>query len=414
MPGRRARRSSLPGRSARAWAIRGAIAAACTILAYGTVTDSLARSIVRYDPGTAFAIASGNGLVAAAKAQQDFTLAPNPDPNSEPGRLARLALAQDATATDALDVLAFQAQLRNDTDRTRRIFGYSLLLSRRELRPQLWAIEEAVDRGDIDEVLRNYDNALRTSRDARMLLYPNLAAAIAEPRIRASLERILRTDPVWAKEFIDFIAVSPIDPQAALALFGDPRNADLPISDTTRAGLVNSLTRAGEHEDAWSFYQIFRKGANRRRSRDPRFVFRSNTPAHFDWTTTDQTNISVAILDEGRAGILDFSTPPGISGEVVRQLQLLPPGSYRLEGRSRAIEQPDRSRPYWSLTCLSGQELGRIDVPNSASRGGAFAGTIVVPALCGVQTLALTARASDQIAGVSGQFLQVRLVPEQR
>lgn len=413
-PGRRRRKKARSAKSRRTWVVRGGLVVACSALGFLSVTDSLARWLVRHDPGTAFVLAPNDGLIAAAKAQQVFMLAPDGDPNSKAGRLVRLALADDPTATDALDVLAFQAQLRNDTHRARRIFSYSLLLSRRELKPQMWAIEEAVKRGDIGEVLRNYDNALRTSREARTLLYPILAEAIAQPQIRARLGRILRSRPVWGKEFLEFIAVSPINPQAALALFSNPQNRGLPITDTTRAGLVTSLVRAGDHRSAWELYRSFHPGADPRRSRDPGFAFRTNTPAPFDWITTSQGNISAALLDKGTAGMLDFSVPPGVGGEVVRQLQLLPPGTYRIEGRSRGIDQPDRSRPYWSLTCMSGVELGHVTVPNSASDSGAFRGTIVVPGSCPVQALSLVARASDQMTGSSGQFFHLSLVPMQK
>ncbi|MFV3517295.1 hypothetical protein ACNJD8_22045, partial [Mycobacterium tuberculosis] len=75
-------------------------------------------------------------------------------------RIARQALVQDPTAVAAVATLGINAQLRGDTGPARRIFAYANQLSRRDLRTQLWAIEDAVSRNDIPGVLNNYDIAL--------------------------------------------------------------------------------------------------------------------------------------------------------------------------------------------------------------------------------------------------------------
>ncbi len=124
-----------------------------------------------------------------------------------------------------------------------------------------------------------------------------------------------------------------------------------------------------------------------------------------------QSGISAVILQEGERGILDFSLPPGTGGNLVHQTQLLPPGTYRISGRSRGVNQSERSRPYWTLMCQDGRELGRVEVPNSDVANGAFEGRVSVPGDCATQTLSLIARATDDIAGVSGQIERAALVP---
>ena len=96
---------------------------------------------------------------------------------------------------------------------------------------------------------------------------------------------------------------------------------------------------------------------------------------------------------------------------MLTQVQVLPPGAYRLVGRSSGLDQPEASRPYWALTCRDGRELGRVAVPNSAQAEGQFAGELRVPAGCPVQVLALIARPSDDVSGVSGQIDAAQLVP---
>jgi hypothetical protein len=178
-----------------------------------------------------------------------------------------------------------------------------------------------------------------------------------------------------------------------------------------RAALVNALLTQGETQQAWSYYSEFRSGAVRSRSRDPDFALNTNIRAVFDWMPSAQSGISAAILQEGEGGILDFWVPPGTGGTLVQQTQLLTPGTYRISGRSRGVAQSGRSRPYWALLCQDGHELGRVEVPNSNIANGAFEGKVNVPGDCALQTLSLIARASDDIAGVSGQIERASLVP---
>jgi hypothetical protein len=400
-----------PRRSRRNWFGRIALASGALTLGTWSLGDSFARVVESADPVQAMALARDNGVILAAAAQQEFSQAPSADENSRAVRLAKLALRRDPTAVEALTVLGLQAQLRNDTERTRALFEYSLQLSRRELRPQIWAIEEAVNRGDIDAALRSYDIALRTSREAPRLLLPTLVSALAEPRVRAGVLEIMASKPVWSDSFLNRVATSGIDPVAGLALFREGASIGLPLTDNLRVALVNVLMAEGETRQAWDYYGEFRRGARRDRSRDPEFTLGPDDRAVFDWMPSTQSGVSAAILQEGKGGVLDFSLPPATGGVLVQQTQLLPPGTYRLAGRSRGIDQTDRSRPYWALFCQDGRELGRVEVPNSEIDDGAFEGSLTVPSGCAVQTLSLIARTTDAITGVSGQIERATLVP---
>lgn len=409
--GSRRKEGEFARRSGRDWAARGALALGLAVLGYIGTTSSFANVVAKIDPARAYAMAPDNGVIAANYAQDAFSRAPTSDPGSLPARLSRRALLADPTAAEALTVLGFQAQLRGDTEQADRIFSYSIALSRRELRPRIWAIEEAVTRGDIAGALRNYDIALRTSRDAAGALFPTLSAALAEPRIRAAVLPILATDPVWKDAFVAYAANSGIDPEGAIALLREGRRIGLQPAEDQRANLVNALMAQNKPNEAWAYYRSFRPDARRDRSRDPEFVLQTPVRAVFDWRPGADTRLSAAVLTQGDGGLLDFAAPPSAGGELVSQTQLLPVGSYRLEGRSRGIEQPERSRPYWALICQDGRELGRAPLPNSQQNGGRFSGRFTVPQDCTVQTLSLVARSTDDIMGVSGQIETAQLVP---
>lgn len=401
----------LASRTNREWFGRSALAVGLLALGFLSTSSSIAHVVAKVDPAQANALAPGNGRILAKYAEDVFTRTLSTDPNSLSGNLARRALQADPTAVEALTVLGFQAELRGNTSASDRIFSYSVALSRRELRPQIWAIERAVTEGDIAGALRSYDIALRTSKDAPQDLYPILAAALSEPRIRSELLDILASHPVWEESFIAYAANSGIEPEGAISFFKEGREIGLKVTDDLRVSLVNALISQNRLDSAWTYYRSFRNVARRDRSRDPEFALKDENRALFDWRAGESTRLSVAILRQGKGGRLDFSVPPSVGGVLVSQAQLLPAGAYRLEGQSAGLDQPDHSKPYWTLICHDGRELGRIPLQNSKADGGRFTGRFTVPQGCGMQTLSLVARPSDDISGVAGQISMAQLVP---
>lgn len=396
--------------SAARWGIRIGLAGLACVLAMTSITDTLANVLVKVNPALAHTLAPNDGVITAEYAKASFERSPGSGLDSEPARLARLALTQDATAVEALSVLGLQAQMRNEVGDARSIFRYSRELSRRELRPQIWAIEEAVMRGDVNGALDEYDIALRTSKNAQDLLFPVLASAIAQPTVRRELLKLAADGPVWVEDFVDFVARRNIDPSAAAQFYREGEAIKLPVDDGDRAIVVNSLLARNNATEAWDYYKSFRPEAERERSRDPSFAGESS-PTAFDWVTINDRGVSASIDRGAQGGTLFFSAPSTVGGAVLRQVQLLPPGTYRLTGRSTGIMQPARSLPYWELNCRGGARLGRLEVPSSTDDSGQFGGTFNVPANCPVQSLTLIIRSSNDIYGVSGQFDEARMLP---
>lgn len=404
-------RKQLQRRSFREWAGRGLLALGVSVVGIASLSNTLSNVIGKAQPELGHVLSPGNGRVAAAAAREVFSISPASDAASRPAQLARQALRNDPTAVEALSVLGLQAQLRNEEDLTDKIFAYSTAISRRELEPQLWAIEKAVSRGDIVGALDSYNVALRTSRRAREMLFPVLAQAISQPKVRGPLLDIMARDTVWKDEFIDFAAQGNSEPRAMAQLFQAAERCGLPIRGANKAEIVKRLVLRNEIEDAWAFYKTFRPEAVRERSRDPAFQLQTEGSAPFDWVTGDAQGLSAVILARKEGGLLDFSVPTATRATVVSQTQVLPAGSYRLEGLTKNIDQPDRSRPYWSLRCVGNHELGRVEIPNSDQSGGQFSGSFTVPPGCPMQTLSLVTRASDRVTGVSGQIERVQLAP---
>lgn len=398
-------------RSRVEWGVRAGLAGAAAVLGFLSVTHSMALVAQTADPKRAHALAPYDGRITATFAERAFAAAPLPEAHGPVAQSARRALRQDPTAVKAAATLGLQAQLRGDTVAAQRLIGYAQRLSRRELQVQLWAVENAVARGDIPDALRHYDIALRTSNDAPDLLFPVLGGAIAEPAVRRGLIATLATRPIWSSAFIDYVATSGVEPGGVADLLLGLRGAGVAVSAEASRALVAGLIRAGSPDKAWRYYAAVRGAVDRRRSRDAEFTWRIEVPTPFDWVAVNEAGITASIEPTAEGGFVDFSVSSSIGGEILRQMQALPVGRYRITGKTRNVDQPARSAPYWTLICWQGRELGRVAVSNSKQANGMFAGTFTVPADCPVQTLSLVTRASDAIAGVAGQLDRVQLSP---
>ncbi len=388
--------------------MRLALAAVAAVLGYYSVTFSVAQVVVGSDPELAYRLAPYDGRITAALSEALSGEGATPADLARAESLAKRALQQDPTAVAAAATLGIVADGRGDKAAARRYFTYAQKLSRRDLRTQLWMIEDAVERGDLAGAVRQYDITLRVFPTMGELLYPVMAGASSDPLIRAELVKTLAARPLWGESFIDSVAAKGPDPQSTAALFVALRRAGVPVSETARAGAVNALIAGGQLDAAWAYYAAVHPGADRRRSRDARFAAATETPSQLDWTAiNDGSGLTTSI----QGGVFDFAAPASVGGPMLQQLQLLPPSSYRLTGHSTGIEQAAGALPYWTLRCQDGRELGRVEVPNSSVAGGNFSGTFSVPAGCPVQTLLLMARPSDAVSGLSGQIDRVELSP---
>ena len=396
-------------RSRAEWAIRVIASIAIAVIGYAAFTRSIAEALRKTDPRRAYAMSAADGRITASLSESLFQGRPSGDSDSTSAKLARMAVRQDATAVSAVVTLAAQAQLRGDARETRRMFGYAETLSRRNLTTQLWAIEDAVSRGDIAGALRHYDTALRVSRSASTILYPILAAALADPAIRSSLAAIMVKEPAWGPSFLAYALGSSTDPRHVASLFMNMRSAGTSIAPEASSSLINRLLLLNAPDDAWRYYASLRNGLARDHARDGRFMPNPASSSQFDWTAENVDGAAVSIQRDRQGGIVDFSVPTGHGGVLLRQIQMLPVGTYRLSGTAVGIDQPDASMPYWTLTCRDGQELGRVIVSRSRQDVNSFAGRFDIPSGCPVQTLAFVARPADGVAGVSGRINSVEL-----
>lgn len=402
-------RGTTSPRSAGEWCVRTIVALAAAALGYIAVIHAFAYTIRGTAIARAHALAPGDGRITGLLSEQMSGPNASSAERSRSEQVARQALRQDATAVSAVATLGINAQLQNDTARARNIFSYADKLSRRDLRTRLWAIEDAVARGDIQNALQQYDIALRTSRLASDLLFPVLAGAVADPAISSALISRLRMRPAWSGPFIVYLADNATDTTAAASLFEGIAKVGIVPPDVPRSVLIRRLTEQGKYDAAWNVYAAATSGVDRRQSRDPDFTSNLVQPSVFDWVPIENDGVTATIQHDEKGGDFYFAIPATMSGPVLRQMQLLPPGEYILEGRSTGVTQPVDSRPYWVLSCGNSTEVGRVPIGVDNQAGGRFSGHLHVPKNCPIQYLTFFARSSLQNEDVTGQINHVLL-----
>jgi hypothetical protein len=402
-------RSTRFQRSAAEWVRRGALALISAGIGFILVSHSLAYMIRGNWPARAHALSPWDGRITASLSEKLSGPEASDADRKRADDLAQLALLQDPMALAAVATLGVNAQIRGDTIGARRIFAYAEMLSRRDFRTRIWAIEDAVARGDIADALRSYDIALRTSRIAPDLLFPLLASAIENPAVCKELIVILANKPAWTDQFIGFVSSNGPSGLATASLFEGLHGRGIALPEGSSAALIERLLGEGRVEDAWDFYAAIMSKVDRGTLRDPNFAVNPASPTPFDWRPIFGNGVSSTIQRNERGGIFDFAVPPNLGGPMLRQTQLLPPGEYTIEGHSVGVNQTDDALPYWTLTCGERRELGRVTVTNSAQSSGNFTGRFTVPEGCPVQQLLLVARPSQTFSGLTGQIDNVRL-----
>jgi hypothetical protein len=397
-----------------AWALRIVLAVLAVIAGYIACTHSLATVLRAKAPDQAYRIAPWHARVAAQYSALKLGNGTDSADRAAAASLASLALLHDPTAVPAVVTLGLSADIDKNPSRARALFAYSDRISRRDLNTRLWLIEDAVRRERIDEALGHYDTALRTSRTAVAILYPILATASTDPAIARALAGKLAKNPPWAEGFVGYLAGNTPDPVATAALFRT-LSSQIAVAESASAAVIQALVRDRKFDEAWRYFLSIRPDTPRNQSRDPKFGANIVYPTVFDWVTvTGDRGVSATVARSDRHGMIDFSAPATAGGAAVQQLLLLQPGAYQLRGHSIGVEQSDRARPYWTLVCADGRELGRVDIPNSSSADGRFAGQFTVPSACSAQYLRLVVRPSNAVGGVAGQIDYVVLAPIDR
>ena len=293
--------------------------------------------------------------------------------------MAGSALSREPVLADAASTLGAIFDLRGQIARADIAFGVAERLSRRELRAQLWFIERAVQRGDIDGALRHYDIALRIKPSSAALLLPVLVQASDDPLIRRPLMVRLRSKPDWRLSYLRAMLTTPPGP-AAIADQIAHTGLD-PASDADRRILSDGL----DHLVRMGQYHLAAATLPRTRLTGPTTIRNGgfeDAPAllPFDWWLNTETDLS-AYREPSRLGdggyVLRISSE-NRGGQVARQLTVLSPGQYTINGIAGTNPDTGGAMPVLTVICADTQKTLATKTPTTTLRTP-FALAFVVP-----------------------------------
>ena len=367
------------------------------VLAWQAVAFSLAIAARKGDPARAVKLAPNNALVLAALARSELTSNP-----AAAADAAKRALLRDATSASAAGVLGIARAQAGDDRQARALLAYSQAMSRRDLPTQLWAIETAVQRGDIQEALRHYDIALRVGSSMPTVLFPVLVSAADDPAIRVPLVRMLRSGVPWGSSFLDYLSATTTNVVSASQLVSDLYAAGGKVPRNPGNVLIQRLMETNDVERAWFLYTRANPGARKIGVRNGGFEAVVEAPTLFDWQLEDRGDARADILPGERGGELHVEARSGSGGGVARQRLVLSPATYTLMFKARAEDGATLGDSVFELFCMpSRQRIAQtrlVAAPTQERRGVQFA----VPRGCPSQSLEVTLYAGAAETTIDG------------
>jgi hypothetical protein len=395
-----------PDRLIRSWVGRLLAVGGAALVLYAAVTVTLGNAFRDRNPALVVDYFGQNARALENLADAQIATEMRAGRLSGAERLARAAVSRDGTSVKAFRIIAIAAGLRGQERRADALLDHADALTRRDLGTRLLLIERSVARNDIRGTLRHYDLALRTSRSSFDVLAPVLSSAIADDGLREPIAQAFRANPPWLPAFLGYAIVNTPAPQNLALIMLASRDAPPVARRETVLAMTNRLIAEEQYRSARSFLAAMVPDGRRLNNllRDSGFTDATNL-APFTWAIAESLNLGATAQPDG----LSYYARPGQSGQVVRQLLTLTPGSYRLTTVGRNVSADPFGRAQWVLRCAGeqGRQLVMMDLPQGGEDRSAGTAFSVPGSGCTGQWLELLVRAGEDPGGVEGRVRTV-------
>jgi hypothetical protein len=215
----------------------------------------------------------------------------------------------------------------------------------------------------------------RLMPQASQLLVPEIAKLAREPGTRGAVIEAIGADPLM-DEVLNFLAAQGAEPELLQALaVRRPAVGQARLLPWQSAAIETSLQRAGVAA-AYALWRRF-SGMGAGESYllyDPGFEGRPGGPP-FNW---EFASSNVGSAERARGSALSIEFFGRVSGPLVSQLLVLPPGRYRLAFEAEGDAKDGSLK--WRVGCRSGQTLVEIPLRGLTFAPKPFAGEFAVPA----------------------------------
>lgn len=363
----------------------------CALL---SVKSALTLITARAAPDFALTISPHSPAALAGKGEQTFLAALTSGKFSPLVSLAapaKQALTGQALSPLAIRQLAYAHLASGDERLGNRLLALARKTTRRDFGVQLWSIEQAVQRNDLDGAVRGYASTMEVLDESWGILFPRLGSAIQNPEIAGKLAPYVRQGGRWVVPFLNTTLAKPgseLSLVRLMQLAGPmPREVRADGFDKT---LGSVLIARGKFAPARAYY-LSLPYAQPSLLQSVAVTNQSFLDRHgpFAWQMFDQMSSGAAL--EGDSTMSVFADD-SVRGLVARKVLYLPPGVYRFSQRYQETEMPSGAFIQWELQC--GDEQGTLRTawrsePLRPKSGTALGQNFVVPSGCSNQILSL-------------------------
>jgi hypothetical protein len=339
-------------------------------LTLGARSPALAQAV--WPQGAAAKVGAVIGLLGSGK--------PDDRSSSRARAAMREAMLREPLNSSAVANYAALVDFTGDTVASRKLFSLAETLSRRNLLAQSWLIEDAVQRGQVEEAIVHYDRALTVSEELRHRLLPILAAASSDPEIRTPLLPVLARRPLWWADYLTQLATSG---DSGATLDDAARAVRLDVRNVSDAALAEAVLRRMITLKAYRPAIGLAEALDGRRSTTRTLVDGDfETPEGvlpFSWWMSDSADIR-AFRDTVPTGNgLRIQAGERVLGGAAQQLIGLPPGSYTMSGRIGDHVATTVTGVRIGVECADGPSIATDRLPSAGPQGRQFATRFIVP-----------------------------------
>ena len=300
----------------------------------------------------------------AQAADQQVTFEKMPDDLAE---LASDAFANDPLEVETLRTIALGRYAQEDPDKALELLEKATEISRRESMANMWLVQEYGRRGDLDQVLSNFDRALRTSSRVREAAMAPLVNLLAQPEAHPLLGDLLQKDPEWAEDFWSEFARNEVALDNAEAFFANNPVKFSDVTVETRRAIYNNLKRTRRFATLFHLAALD-PDASISTSMDADSGFSVTSDGDpFGWQLNSTGNFATVV--NRRSGIMEIDARAGSFGTAAERV--VPISGQQVLGLTMAQPMPANARIDLIARCpeTGGSELARVTIESGEKAG---------------------------------------------
>jgi hypothetical protein len=393
----------------------------CFWVGWRIVTQTAALSLAQSRPDAALSVAANQPVALVRRAEQELV---EPDANLDSAReWAQRALRSSPLNARALALLGLIAERKGDQNNADALMRIAATRSWRDQTTNEWLLNREAQRGDYAHALPYADAMLRISYNFQPELFPVLASFTVDPRAFQALTAFLAASPPWRSWFLSELSGRLANKTRLIQLYTALNGSENPI---TKAELRPYLARLVKSENFELAYQTWRATLPPPQRADRSYPFNRNFEfpvdgLAFNWSLESTPGADIQIVPSTDAGkkralLVEFAGSR-VRFANVKQLLLLPAGSYSFSGQVKTAELRTARGLWWHIFCANASEttLATTELVAGTMPWTDFMVKFQVPATdCGAQWLQLELPARIEAEQrVEGQvwYQELRVAP---